>query len=203
MVFKHVAHSDTVSDTVTFFRNLRRRPRNTGAILPSGPILGKAIAGQIDTSLEGPILEMGPGTGVFTKALLERGIAPERLILVEFNADFVRHLRKRFPGVTVIHGSAFDLSEILAERGISKVAGIVSGLPLLNFPEELGLSFIRQCMDALTEGGVLAQFTYHQRAPIAAPEGVHVSLAKRVWLNMPPATVWIYEPAHELAELVA
>lgn len=180
------------NDTLTFLKNLRRRPRNTGAILPSGPILGKAIAGQINLSLEGPILELGPGTGVFTKALLDRGVAPERLLLIEFNADFVRHLRKRFPGVTVVHGSAFELAKVLAERGISKVAGIVSGLPLLNFPEDMRLSFIHQCMEALVEGGVLAQFTYAQRAPIAAPKGVHVGLAKRVWLNMPPATVWVY-----------
>lgn len=180
------------SDTLTFLKNLRRRPRNTGAILPSGPILGKTIAAQIDPSLEGPILELGPGTGVFTKSLLDRGIDPSRLLLVEFNPDFVRHLRKRFPGVMVVHGSAFELAKILAERNITSVAGIVSGLPLLNFPEELRVSFIHQCMDALSDGGVLAQFTYAQRAPIAAPPGVHVSLAKRVWLNMPPATVWVY-----------
>jgi phosphatidylethanolamine/phosphatidyl-N-methylethanolamine N-methyltransferase len=85
---------------------------------------------------------------------------------------------------------------LLAERGINKVAGIVSGLPLLNFPENMRLSFIHQCMDALVEGGVLAQFTYAQRAPIAAPKGVHVGLAKRVWLNMPPATVWVYHNDH-------
>ena len=175
-----------------FLRNLRRRPRNTGAILPSGPLLARTMAQAIDLTIEGPILELGPGTGVFTKALLARGIAPERLVLIEYNGDFVRYLRKRFPGVTVIHGSAFDLPKLWAERNLPPIAGIVSGLPLLNFPEELGQQLIVDSLNLLQPGGEYVQFTYAQRPSVLPPDGAEVSLLKRVWLNVPPASVWIY-----------
>lgn len=179
--------------TVTFFRNLRRRPRNTGAIFPSGPILAKTMASAIDPRGDGPVLELGPGTGVFTKALLERGIAPERLILIEFNGDFVRFLRQRFPGVTVIHASAFDLAKLWKERNLPPIAGIVSGLPLLNFPRDLCQQLIADSLDLLQPGGQYVQFTYAQRPSVPAPRGAEVNLLKRVWLNVPPASVWIYQ----------
>lgn len=179
--------------TITFFRNLRRRPRNTGAILPSGPVLAKTMAAAINPAIDGPILELGPGTGVFTKALLERGIAPERLILIEFNADFVRFLKARFPGVTIIHASAFDLPKLWKERNLPPIAGIVSGLPLLNFPKELGQQLIADSLNLLQPGGQYVQFTYAQRPSVPAPAGVQVNLLKRVWLNVPPASVWIYQ----------
>ncbi len=189
--------------TVTFFRNLRRRPRNTGAILPSGPILAKTMAKAIDPTIDGPILELGPGTGVFTKALIERGIAPERLILIEFNADFVRFLKKRFPNVTVIHASAFDLPKLWKERNLPAIAGIVSGLPLLNFPKELGRQLIADSLELLQPNGQYVQFTYSQRPSVPAPSGAVVNLLKRVWLNMPPASVWIYQKKAERQSVAA
>ena len=185
------------NSTLTFFRNLRRRPRNTGAFLPSGPALAKVMALSIDPGIDGPVLELGPGTGAFTQALIENGVSPDRLVLIEYNADFVRFLRKRFPGVTVIHGSAFDVAKIWAERNLPPIAGIVSGLPLLNFPKELGTGLIRDALALLAPGASYVQFTYSQRPSVPAPEGARVSLAKRVWLNVPPASVWVYQ--HEAA----
>lgn len=181
------------SDALTFLRNLRMRPRHTGALLPSGKALSRLMAKQVDISRDGPVLELGPGTGVFTKALIERGVAPERLILIEFNPAFVRHLRKRFPGVTVLHASAFDLAQIWRERGLPTPAAIVSGLPLLNFPVELGTGLVSQCLELLPVGGSFAQFTYSQRPSVPAPAGAQVKLAGRVWRNIPPASVWRYE----------
>lgn len=182
----------TASSTLTFFRNLRRAPRNTGAFFPSGPFLAKTMASLINPELDGKILELGPGTGVFTKALLERGIAPERLVLIEYNPDFVRYLRKNYPGVTVLHGSAFDLPKIWAEKGFGPIAGIVSGLPLLNFPVEMGSQLISEAVGLLQPGASYVQFTYSQRPSIPAPNGITVALGKRVWLNAPPASVWVY-----------
>lgn len=193
----------TSGSTVTFLRNLRRLPRNTGAILPSGPILATAMVKTIDPAIEGPILELGPGTGVFTKALLDRGIAPERLILIEFNADFVHFLRKRFPQLTVIHGSAFDLPQIWQERNLPPIASIVSGLPLLNFPKALGRQLILDSLNLLQTGGRYVQFTYAQRPSIPAPEGATVKLLKRVWLNVPPASVWVYQKKVERQQAAA
>jgi phosphatidylethanolamine/phosphatidyl-N-methylethanolamine N-methyltransferase len=181
------------SDALTFLRNLRMRPRHTGAVLPSGRALAKLMAAQVDPTRDGPVLELGPGTGVFTKALIDRGVAPARLVLIEFNPAFVRHLRKHFPGVLVLHASAFDLAKIWHERGLPAPAAIVSGLPLLNFPVELGTTLVNQCLELLQNGGALAQFTYSQRPSVPAPAGAQVKLAGRVWRNIPPASVWRYE----------
>jgi phosphatidylethanolamine/phosphatidyl-N-methylethanolamine N-methyltransferase len=183
----------STADVLTFIRNLRARPKTTGAVLPSGQALARMMAGQVDPSSTGPILELGPGTGVFTQALLERGIAPERLILIEFNPSFVRHLRKRFPAIRVLHGSAFDLADLWQQHELDPAAAIISGLPLLNFPLALRESLIEQCLDILQPTGGLIQFTYSQRPSVPAPEGAGVTLIGRVWRNMPPASVWRYE----------
>jgi phosphatidylethanolamine/phosphatidyl-N-methylethanolamine N-methyltransferase len=178
--------------TLTFLRNIRRRPKATGAIFPSGRVLAKAMAGQVDAGLDGMVLELGPGTGVFTRALLDHGIAPERLVLVEYNADFVRYLRRRFPGVTVIHGSAFEVGKIWKERNLSACAAVVSGLPLLNFKPEERQSLLAQCLDLLQETAPFVQFTYSQMPSVKPTGDASVALAKRIWLNVPPATVWVY-----------
>ncbi len=181
---------------ITFLRNIRRRPRDTGAIFPSGRYLAKAIAAPINISLPGKILELGPGTGVFTQALLDRGISPDRLVLIEYNADFVRYLRRRFKGVTVLHASAFDVEKIWQARQMGPCAGIISGMPLLNFPYEMRVSLLKQCMDLLPPDGCMTQFTYSQAPSVKSPNIASVRLSKRVWFNLPPATVWLYRPEH-------
>lgn len=179
---------------LTFLRNIRRCPRATGAIFPSGSFLAHAMVQHIDPSRDGMVVELGPGTGVFTKALLNHGVKPENLLLIEYNPDFVRYLRKRFRGVTVVHGSAFDVEKICHERGIDRLNGVISGMPLLNFSKEERYSMMKQCMRLLAEGAQMSQFTYSQVPSVKACTGMSVSLCRRVWLNIPPATVWIYTP---------
>src|SRR6185312_13770963 len=120
----------TTAEHLHFLKGLLARPKNVGAIAPSSPALSQAIARQVDPAVPGPVLELGPGTGVVTEALIERGIAPERITAIEFDPDFASLMRDRFPRVRVIEDDAFDLS--LA--GDAAHAGIISGLPLLNHP---------------------------------------------------------------------
>ena len=61
----------------------------------------------------GPVIELGPGTGPVTEALVEHGVDPARLILVEFNPDFCRLLRTRYPAATVVQGDAYRLRRLL------------------------------------------------------------------------------------------
>jgi phosphatidylethanolamine/phosphatidyl-N-methylethanolamine N-methyltransferase len=86
-----------LDDEVRFIASWLQHPLKVGAVSPSGKALAQAIAAEIDPEIPGPIVELGPGTGPVTEALIERGIAPERLVLVEYDPDFCKLLRRRFP----------------------------------------------------------------------------------------------------------
>jgi phosphatidylethanolamine/phosphatidyl-N-methylethanolamine N-methyltransferase len=180
----------TAAQHLDFLRGLIARPKNVGAIAPSSPALARAIAAQLDPATPGPVLELGPGTGVVTEALLERGIAPERITAVEYDADFAKLVAKRFPKVHVVRGDAFDLAKTLGYG--EPFAGIVSGLPLLNHPVERRHALIEGALARLKPGAPYVQFSYGTRPPIAAPAGSTVKRTAVIWLNLPPARVWVY-----------
>jgi len=181
-----------LADNLRFLRALIARPKNIGAIFPSSPALAAAIARQIDPRLPGPVLELGPGTGVVTKAILARGIAPERLTLVEFDEDFARHNAARFPGVSVIQGDAFALAKTLGPRFTQPFAAIISGLPLLNFPVQMRRRLVDGALERLAPGAPFVQFSYGTHAPVVPPPGHSVIRAAMIWANLPPARVWVY-----------
>ncbi len=182
-----------LADNLRFLKALITRPKNVGAIVPSSPALTRAIAGAIDLNRTGPILELGPGTGVITQSILERGIAPERLTLIEYDAEMAAHLAHRFPRTHVVQGDAFDLERTLGGRhGDQLFSAVVSGLPLLNFPVALRNSYMAGLIDRLEHGAPVIQFSYGTQAPVEAPPGCAVSRAALVWANIPPARVWVY-----------
>jgi phosphatidylethanolamine/phosphatidyl-N-methylethanolamine N-methyltransferase len=187
--------ASSLADNLRFLRALVARPKNVGAVLPSGPALARAIAQQVDPSREGPVLELGPGTGVISAAMLERGIAPDRLTLVEFDEHFARHNTARFPGVHVIQGDAFNLDHTLRGRPYLPFAAIISGLPLLNFPLEMRRRLMDGALMRLAPGAPFIQFSYGTKAPVAPPPGYQVNRAALVWANIPPARVWVYRKA--------
>ena len=168
------------------------RPKNIGAVAPSSRALARAIARQIDPNRPGPVLELGPGTGVVTTALLERGIAPERLTVIEYDPDFAAAIAARFHGVHVIQGDAFDLKRTLGARHLEPFAAIVSGIPLLNFPVPRRQALMEALADQMAPGAPLIQFSYGMHAPVVPPQGHSVYCAARVWANLPPARVWVY-----------
>jgi phosphatidylethanolamine/phosphatidyl-N-methylethanolamine N-methyltransferase len=181
-----------MSDELIFFRGLFARPRNIGAIAPSSPALARAIAAQINPDVPGPVLELGPGTGVVTEALIARGLAPDRIIAIEYDPDFARLLASRFPGVTIINGDAFSLRQTLAHHE-GPFAGIVSGLPLLNFPPAKRAGLIGEALDLLAPAAPFVQFSYGLHSPVTPPQGASVRQAAFVVMNLPPARVWVYE----------
>ena len=186
------ARTDPLNDNLRFLRALIARPKHVGAVAPSSRALARAIARQIDPGQAGPVLELGPGTGVITAALLKRGLAPERVTVVEYDADFAAAIAARYPGVHVIEGDAFDLNRTLGPRHAELFAGIVSGIPLLNFPMARRRAYVQSLTDRLAPGAALIQFSYGMHAPAAAPPGHRVTCAALVWANLPPARVWVY-----------
>src|SRR6187431_1830459 len=100
-------------DEFRFLRTLIEKPLSVGAVAPSGKALARVMANYVDPRAAGPIVELGPGTGPVTEALVERGIDPARLTLVEYDPEFCRLLRRRFPGVNVVQGDAYNLRQTL------------------------------------------------------------------------------------------
>jgi phosphatidylethanolamine/phosphatidyl-N-methylethanolamine N-methyltransferase len=183
---------DELTGNLRFLRALVAHPKNIGAIMPSSRALGRAIARQIDPARPGPVLELGPGTGVLTQAVLERGVAPGRLTLVEFDPDMAAFLISHFAGVDVIEGDAFDLGRTLGPKAREPFSAIISGIPLLNFPMARRRLFMEGVCRLLAPGAPLIQFSYGMQAPVVAPPGYSVIRAAMVWANLPPARVWVY-----------
>ncbi|MFO1247146.1 MAG: methyltransferase domain-containing protein [Alphaproteobacteria bacterium] len=179
----------TLADNLRFLRALITKPKNIGAIFPSSPVLAQAIARQIDPAA-GPVLEIGPGTGAVSQAILARGVAPADLTLLEYDEEFARHLAARFSGVHVVQGDAFDLDRSLGQR--PPFGAIVSCLPLLNFPLTQRSNFMDAVAARLKPGAPLIQFSYGMHAPAVPPDGFAVTCAAYVLANIPPAKVWVY-----------
>jgi phosphatidylethanolamine/phosphatidyl-N-methylethanolamine N-methyltransferase len=177
-----------------FWSQYLRRPLGIGAIAPSSRSLARAMVKALAVEAGDVVVELGPGTGVFTRRLLEEGVACERLILVEFNPDFARWLRKTFKGVTVIEGDAGQLPAILAPIGHAQVPRILSGLPLRSMTPSVRGEIARAISHSLAPGGTLVQFTYFNGPPLpkAASVELEVHRAGVVLGNIPPAFIWRY-----------
>jgi len=186
------APPDVLSGNLRFLRALMAHPKNIGAIMPSSRALGRAIARQVDPARPGPVLELGPGTGVLTQAVLERGIDPGRLTLVEFDPDMAAFLAGHFEGVDVIEGDAFDLARTLGAKAREPFSAIISGIPLLNFPMARRRIFMEGVCRLLAPGAPLIQFSYGAQAPVVPSPDYSVTRTAMVWANLPPARVWVY-----------
>ena len=184
----------SLADNFRFLKALIARPKTVGAVIPSSPALARAMARQIDPKA-GPVLEIGPGTGVISEAILERGVAPAQLTLVEYDDELARYLAERFAHVQVIQGDAFDLDHTL--RGLDGLpfGAIISSLPLLNHPMPRRLAYMESLTRRLAPGAPLIQFSYGAHAPVVPPPGFAVIRVAQVWANIPPAKVWVYRKA--------
>jgi phosphatidylethanolamine/phosphatidyl-N-methylethanolamine N-methyltransferase len=182
-----------LDDEVRFLSSWLQHPLKMGAVSPSGRVLARTVAAAVDPSIPGPVVELGPGTGPVTEALIQRGISPERLVLVEFDREFCTLLRRRFPGATVIEGDAYALSDRLAGVVHEPLAAIVSSLPLMTRPLSVRVRLLNAAMRLLRPGAPFVQFTYAATAPIPSRQRRYrITSSPRIWLNLPPARVWVY-----------
>jgi len=182
-----------LDDEMQFIRSWIEKPLSTGAVMPSSKALARTMARYVDADASGPVIELGPGTGPVTEALVEHGIDQSRLVLVEFNPDFCRLLRARYPEATVVQGDAYRLRRILEVYVLEPAAAVVSGLPLLTKPLRTRLRLMADAMGLLAPGAPFVQFTYAMVPPIPkALSGIRVVASELIWLNLPPARVWVY-----------
>lgn len=182
-----------MSDTLTFLRNVIIDPRRVGAVAPSGRALAELITSEI-TPASAPVLEIGPGTGVFTRALLARGVDEADLVLVEFGAEFVQALRRMFPRATVLHADASRLRGLPALGGLPPMGASVSGLPILSMGKRRQTRIMAGAFGLMRPGAKFYQFTYGPVCPIPRPILARLGLrAERIGgtlFNIPPASVY-------------
>jgi phospholipid N-methyltransferase len=182
------------SDRSMFLRSWLRNPLQVGAILPSSRALADLMTQEIP-AIRGPIVELGAGTGVFTHALIRRGVPVHRLALVEANPEFARGLVFRFPQARVLRMDAVDIKQVDSFFGGERVGAFLSGLPLRSMPAECVFEILDGAFHRhLRRDGVFYQFTYLPRCPVSAYALERLGLcAERIgWVasNLPPAFVY-------------
>jgi phosphatidylethanolamine/phosphatidyl-N-methylethanolamine N-methyltransferase len=182
-----------LDDEVRFIRSWIERPLSIGAVTPSGKVLARAMARYVDPRSSGPVVELGPGTGPVTEALVEAGVSPSRLVLVEFDPSFCRILQARYPEATLVQGDAYSLRRLLETLLIQPATAVVSGLPLVTKPIRERWRLIRDAFDLMVPGAPFVQFTYSVASPLPKRLGGFTAEAsERIWMNLPPARVWVY-----------
>lgn len=182
----------SLKDTAAFGREWLRSPRKVGAVVPSSARLARAISAGLSAQ-SGPVIELGPGTGIITSALLDRKIAPQNLATIELSANFAAALSKKHPDVQVIHGDATQI-ESLSPFPRGEVGQVVSGLPLLALPGELVEAILIGSFKVLGPQGAFRLFTYGPRCPVRPRVLARLGLkARRISItfrNLPPAAVY-------------
>ena len=175
-----------------FLNEWIRHPAKVGAVWPSSARLARRMAACVPRSGDGLVIELGAGTGCVTKALLEGGIRADRLVVVERSSNFVRHLRRSFPSLNVLHGDALHLAELVPPA--AKVDAIVSSLPLRSLPQADARQIVSQWQQVLRRGGHAVQFSYDLRNRLRhEPSGLKLRGSQVVWANVPPARVFVLE----------
>jgi phosphatidylethanolamine/phosphatidyl-N-methylethanolamine N-methyltransferase len=180
-------------DAAQFFRTWAEKPLQLGSVTPSSRFLSRAVASYVDPKLKGPVIEIGAGTGPVTEALIRRGVAEERLVLIEYSDEFCQLLRRRFPSATVIQGDAYALADRLDGMLQEKASALVCGLPLFTKPEGQRLELLAEAFRFLKAGAPFIQFTYAVVSPMPLRKAFFTwEASPRIWRNVPPARVWIY-----------
>jgi phosphatidylethanolamine/phosphatidyl-N-methylethanolamine N-methyltransferase len=176
-----------------FFLRALRNPRQLGAVAPSSRHLGAFMARHAAIDDSSPIVELGGGTGSLTQELINAGISPSRIYVIELDPALAGYLKRTLPHVNIIQGDAAELDKILPSSIIGKIPRIVSGLPMINIPEPIRRKIIESSFKVLAPGGACLQYTY---SPLSSINDKAYQLTKKrlgtIFLNLPPATVWQY-----------
>jgi phospholipid N-methyltransferase len=181
-----------------FFRQWLKNPLSIAAFSPSGRQLAKQMIAELPPQAT-RIVELGGGTGVFTRAMIEHGISPRNLLVLELNDEFYAHLCERFPDAHVVHGNATELKAIAQRDGFltdGLADAAISGLGLLSMSRATQQAILEAAFSVLKPNGRLIQFTYGPTSPVPrdllAEMGLQVRRGGFAWRNVPPASVYVY-----------
>ncbi len=183
-----------LGDKLDFAKSLVLKPKTVGAIAPTSARMARKMASIVRPDSGLPVLELGPGTGVITKAILNNGVAPEKIVSIEYSASFLPGLKRRYPGVNFVQGDAFEIEQIAKDLGIDEFDCVISALPLLNFPMTQRIRLVHSALKFVAPGRPMVQFSYSPRPPVPArSKQFSVSHLGSVFRNIPPAKIWTYQ----------
>lgn len=196
------AHPKWRGQSLLFLSEWLKSPLTIGAVAPSSKVMARLMTSIVRPDADLPVLELGPGTGVMTEAILERGIAPSNLLSVEYSSTFVLGLKALFPGVRFVHGDAFDIKRLVTIAGFERFDSAISSLPLVTTAVDQRIELVDAILNLLPPGRPLIQFSYRVIPPVPAVEGCFTARhMATVWRNLPPATLWVYQRAgHRLSK---
>lgn len=185
--------------TRMFIKQLLTNPTSTGAVVPSSSELANRMVEFAAPKPGAVIVEFGPGTGVFTKRILETLRPDQRFFAIEINEDFTKALRKQFPKLHLYDGDASDVGVYAREEGVDHIDCVISGLPWAIFPDELQHRILANMVGMMPEGGIFVTFAYLQGLVMPAGRKFKQNLKKYfskiensgvVWKNIPPAIIY-------------
>lgn len=179
-----------------FLKKWLKEPLKIAAPWPSSRHLANAMCAPIQGRRHGAVVELGGGTGAVTHALLDQCAGKHTLYIIEKDKTLANILTIKYPEATIIEGDADDLDRLLADRGVSRVAAIVSSLPMLLIPEKTQFKILQKSFAMLDSDGIFVQYTYGLRSPISRRVlrrlGVTGRSHQAIWRNLPPARVWAF-----------
>lgn len=190
---------NAIQNTVLFFGKFIASPRSIGAIAPSGSQLAAEIVRLVEVGSAGVVLELGPGTGVFTSVISRYLPVNAHFIAIEADPHLALMLRKKMPAVRVVAGSAEHIGRIMKSYHLSQADCIVSGLPWSTFSDSLQDSILQAARDVLRSGGKFATFSYVHALPLRQAKRFRAKLESSfstvekspvIWKNLPPAFVY-------------
>lgn len=182
-------------DWARFLGTWLKHPLKMGAVAASSTAYCDEMVARSTIGNKGRILELGPGLGAVTRALLRAGVEPERIVSIEYDSQFATALKTRFPRIDIIEGDGFDLDKTLGDDGAETFATILLAIPIVNLRQSERQALLQRYFRRLAPGGNLTQLSYLWKPPIEPIAGrFTVSSSDIVWKNIPPARVWVYTP---------
>jgi len=177
-----------------FFRRWLTNPLQMGSVVPSSPALCRRIARQTRCAPDEAVLELGAGTGVVSRALLQAGVPADRLFVVEIAPAMAQHMRHALPGVRVIEGDARHLPDLIPAEWHGRIGTVICGIPLVLLPFDTQRQFIA-AIETVAPGRGFLHFSYCATSPISLRRH-NLTGPREAWtpLNFPPASVWRYTP---------
>jgi phosphatidylethanolamine/phosphatidyl-N-methylethanolamine N-methyltransferase len=176
-----------------FLREAITHPTTVGALVPSSRKLANALARQILNNDPGLIVELGAGTGAITNALLHQKTPQHDLIVIERSAKLAKHLKYRFPNVSVIQGDAGHLHQLLDKYTSVPIQAIVSSLPLRSLPPDTVKKIGQEVSRVLKKGNLFIQYTYSLWGKTLAPSpSLKLIHRQWIWQNIPPARIDVF-----------